>query len=515
MSEKNDPYLNKIQEILKSGKALESQLETILDQMEEAIKNEGNPHLAHFWQAKKYVAELFQKEIPEEMKNELRDRYSKLIDEAKRLKAIIEDQSSFAVEQIEIALKALEEQIQTIKNECAKSNFSFSPKSWWLEKNEIFYLPRQIELNLLNAMASRVHSLRKELSKLQLRYKQKNQLFQRLSGLGDKIFPRRKELIKEVSEAFQKDVLAFFKEKFSPINAKDRMHNLRDEIKALQSAAKQLTLNTNAFNHTRRQLSECWEKLKELEKEKKRQFAEKSEEFKKNSDQLRERLEEIKAAFASEETNLSEKQELLKKTFSELRSLHLDRKQKSLFKEELDRYAKRIQEKLDTIKEKQIEEGKKKAAERAKDLDTLTERVENLAARAVEQTFAHFLNEVQDIEEQIFSLSLEKQEVEGFSHQLTQVKGEAYSNFARAYHKDWEVQGVIPEDFDALSEEILEYIQVLRELSEESRKASGASGMDFDQALVADQRRQELKELSHLMLEAEELLLEINASLAE
>ena len=45
---------------------------------------------------------------------------------------------------------------------------------------------------------------------------------------------------------------------------------LREEIKALQGMAKILTLNSSVFSRTRVRLSECWDKIKVLEKEHKR-----------------------------------------------------------------------------------------------------------------------------------------------------------------------------------------------------------------------------------------------------
>jgi hypothetical protein len=96
--------------------------------------------------------------------------------------------------------------------------------------------------------------------------------------LGDKIFPKRKELIKKISAEFEKDVKEF-SDKILKASAPIRIpfFSLREEIKELQYLAKLFTLNTQTFNFVRQVLSECWEKIKIEEKEIKKQKQEKLE----------------------------------------------------------------------------------------------------------------------------------------------------------------------------------------------------------------------------------------------
>src|ERR1700733_14369049 len=72
-----------------------------------------------------------------------------------------------------------------------------------LEEKADFYTSLQAEINILNTQAARINSLRKELIKTEMRVRKKNKFFQRLSAAGDKVFPRRKELIQDVSHQFQ------------------------------------------------------------------------------------------------------------------------------------------------------------------------------------------------------------------------------------------------------------------------------------------------------------------------
>ena len=102
------------------------------------------------------------------------------------------------------------------------------------------------------------------------------------SALGDHVFPKRKELIKNLSQTFLADVDAFMAQ-FSQGEIRESLFVLRDEIKYLQNIAKVLTLNTNAFTHTRMRLSECWDKIKGEEKERKKEWSEQRAQQKQNS----------------------------------------------------------------------------------------------------------------------------------------------------------------------------------------------------------------------------------------
>ena len=68
------------------------------------------------------------------------------------------------------------------------------------------------------------------------------------------------------------------------------LYALREEIKQLQSIAKILTLNTHAFTETRLKLSACWDKIKNREKERKKETQVKRQAFKQNFDLVMEKI---------------------------------------------------------------------------------------------------------------------------------------------------------------------------------------------------------------------------------
>ena len=64
------------------------------------------------------------------------------------------------------------------------------------------------------------------------------------------------DLIKEISESFITDIDTFVNKHFHPDTIEESLFFLREEIKALQTIAKALTLNTRSFTHTQTLWSE-------------------------------------------------------------------------------------------------------------------------------------------------------------------------------------------------------------------------------------------------------------------
>lgn len=245
--------------------------------MRSSLAQEGSPRFREFWEARREILAYFKENLNPAIRSRLWEEYVELTVEARRLKDILEEQSSFAMEQIDLAIRAIEADLirfPTLVSEAPAIVFPF--KSMHLAPRFSLYNEVQIELNLLNALASRLNSFRREVVKTDMRIRVKTKFFKKLSDLGDQIFPKRKEKIEWISLEFQKDVNLFLDKYF----AKDDVvgapyYVLREEIKALQAIAKVLTLNSVVFNHTRLQLSQCWDRVKVLEKEYKQEAVEK------------------------------------------------------------------------------------------------------------------------------------------------------------------------------------------------------------------------------------------------
>lgn len=498
MTLKNQSFEKKIDAIKEMNQEIESQLIQLLELMEGTLGKDGPARLKEFWQARRAALELFKETISPSVRTPLWDKFTSYTDEARQIKAVLEEQSVFAVEQIDIAVSDIEKQIQNLPEELGKATFKLPFLGHWLEKKQTFYTPLQKELNILNALATRINTLRKELIKTQMRYRQKNRFFQRLSSLGDHIFPRRKELIKQVSDAFIEDVDQFSKVKFSNLDENEKLHLLRDEIKALQTVAKIFTLNTVSFNHTRKKLSECWEKLKLLEKDRKKIRHEKHEEAKVQLAKLKEKLGEIETSIKDDQISSSEILDSLNSLSSTLKNLHLDYQEKRAFREEIDKLAQPIRQKQEEAEQQHQAEVQKVREEKRQYIEDFISKVYQLEKDVEKLSFSEGGEQHQNLCEALETIDLSKTEKDKLDHILIKVRVSLYSK--RKNEKS------SSEDKEETLQLLRDVLHEVRARSEELRKISGSSGMDFDQALQTDQCRQELKDMyQNLSEEIEEL----------
>ncbi|MCE2983503.1 MAG: hypothetical protein LW832_08050, partial [Parachlamydia sp.] len=304
----------------------DQKLQLAIDFMEQSLAQGSTPHFRSFWEARRLALSLFKEAISPPVRAQAWNKYSDLSKEARRLKELLDEQSAFAVEQIEIAIKALENDITQFEEQAEKTSLPADiPFPHALKKSLVEYQDLQKKLNVLNVQASRINGLRKELIKTDMRVRQKNKFFQRLSTAGDAVFPQRKELIKQISQLFIEDVNQFVLDYFEESSSQESLYILREEIKALQGLAKVLTLNTQAFTQTRARLSECWDKLKHLEKERKKEWAHKKVIYKENTDQIQNLIVESKKFVESEEYSFEEANKRLHEISSMMREIEIGR----------------------------------------------------------------------------------------------------------------------------------------------------------------------------------------------
>jgi hypothetical protein len=307
--------IEKFLKSLENVSDVETQLEKAIDFMQMCISLPGAPDFKNFWEAKKLCQTLFKKPLPQLLRSSLFQRYRDISKEGETLKTILDQESRFASEQIEMAISSIESDL-AIKEELIQSipPIEFPFESQILKEKKEVYDKKQKQIDLFNKIASKINGLRKELISQEIKMRQKNQFFHRLSLIGDQVFPIRKLLIKEMSEAFQEDVKNFIATYFKKEGIYASFFELRDEIKSLQAIAKIYSLNTETFNQVRQELSDCWDLIKKAEKEKRIEREQKLEQ---------ERLKAKEALLAVE---VEKKEALLsKKKEEEKESLRLER----------------------------------------------------------------------------------------------------------------------------------------------------------------------------------------------
>lgn len=478
---------------LEQQPSLEDKLRAAIAFMEECLSQHGGPLFKNFWEARKLSLELFKENISSTARMTLWAKYRELSSEAKRLKEILDEQAAFAAEQIEGAIKAIEEEMESYADQLQKTA-PLSLPSETLSSHKDQYDALQRELNLLNAFAARINALRKELIKTEMRISQKNKFFKRLSLLGDRTFPRRKDLIKEMSQRFCDDVDVFIKECEADAKASNSLFFYREEIKALQGMAKVLTLNTQSFTSTRMKLSGLWDQLKLLDKERKKEQTQKRQEFRQNEAVIQAKLEEFSKSFGEGHLSVNEANRQLDAIAESMRQSVLGRQEVQELREALSAHRSLVVNKVkeeEAARHKQEEDARRTRREaveayKAK-LDDLLEQAEAMSVVDLAQARAALAEE----STRLLASREEKMAVEQRLRKLSEVISEK---------KEQAMLMLSGSDREALTQlaELLEQRKAerkeIKELLETLRKAGRTSGLDFEKAMAQSQQATAEKE---------------------
>lgn len=475
-----------LMEKIKVEKSYDEKLHLAVDSMEKYLSQGGAPLFKYFWELRKLSLEFFKENINPSIRAVLWPKYSNLSKEARRLKEIFDEQSAFAVEQIDIAVSELEDKIKNFEESIASQpDVEFPQKSKFLDRKKAVYNDIQKRLNLLNAYATRINNLRKELMKTDMRIKHKNKFFQRLSVAGDQVFPLRKELIKKISDLFLSDIETFLAHNFSGDQIKGPVYQLREEVKVLQSVAKTLTLNTHSFTSTRLRLSECWDKLKFIDKERKKEFAEKKDVFLKNKTEVEEKIQSLSEKFQGGELSTGAASKELEFLQAFMRKIELGRDEVRSLKSSLAEVREKVQGKKNEEEEMRIKEERER-------LRIKKEKLENVKKDIDEVLSAKDSIEVEDIQKK-------QDELHEKVAQLKEVSGREKHELERSLRQLKDLLSAKQEEaLLNLSDDDQQALQNLREVLSQRRirrkeikehydilrKASGSSGLDFEQAML-------------------------------
>ncbi len=463
----------------------ESQVKHYIDVMQSKLSN-APPQFREFWEAKKDCLPLFKENLPSKSRGELWRRYVDLSAEAKRLKGILEEESLFASEQIELAIASLVSDLDAMEDRLSGMPgldviLDLPP----LASKKEEYNKAQKQLHLLNALAAKVNALRKETIKTEMRVRTKNKMFKQLSSCGDRIFPVRKELIKKMSEEFLVDIASFVKMYFEAGKRPSiSLHSLREEVKNLQALAKLLTLNTGSFTETRISLSFCWDQLKSWDKERKQERAELKNQQKQSYEEAVAKVKEFEE-FCQKSPPLREVLKKHEEVLTALKGLkdlgsYEWNQLKTMLSTCKHPFEQREREEREAIlsleKEKESSRLAKIVAVRA-DAEKLLENVESMSLEDVQASRS-------SIEETIKNLTLTKSEKMGLDRFMKQLKDSLLEVKSK---RILSLSGTDQEKY----EELLSVLQEKRARRSEVklqletyRKALGGSGFDFEKAMM-------------------------------
>lgn len=474
--------------------SIDERLERTVGLMQRVLEGGEGVHFGHFWGARNLCLDFFKQPIDPNVRVRLWARYTDLCREAKRLKELFDEQSAFITEQIEKAIFAMEKELAELPSRLATvPPIEALAECHSLQKHLPTYLSLQHELSFLNAYASRISSLRKELVKAEMRVKNKNRLFQHLSALGDAIYPRRKQAMHEVSELFISDVDLFIQSTFVGDLKTFQLFAAKEEIKKLQGVAKILTLTTDVFTRARLQLSTCWDSIQNVVKERKKTQNEQRTIFRRHRDEALQEIADLEKAI-KDGMSIHEVQKRLKEFRTKLHARSLSHQDVRMLRERWNSLEVACEEKKAPLPHEGTRDESKK----------LLEKFEGcLAVESVEEQEKM----LQDLLHEKSLLLLSRAE---------QLDIELLCSRVRSI-----IEGKLDEKVTKLSQGDIETLQKLlgsfehlradsRQQVEAWRKASSDSGVDFAQAMryteVIEEERSRLGRLEMRIAELEEQL---------
>jgi hypothetical protein len=456
-----------------------------LEFMRKTLSQGSSPRFKDFWEVRKLCLSLFKEDMPISIRADLWNAYIELASEAKQLKEIVDQQSAFAVEQIELAIQALEKDLADMSVVLELIADVVLPEECFsLQKNKEFYAVIQRELQLLNALAVKINSLRKELLKTEMRIRIKNKMLERLSLCGNQIFPRRKELIKQISEQFSQDVEYFVYSQFREGEMKQLPgYVLREEIKYLQQMAKVLTLNTHVFTETRVKLSTCWDEIKNYEKERKKETQEKKLLFKQGFDLVTEKIQ-IFAASIHEEVSLQECDRQMAEILAFMRTVLLGREEVQILKEQLYNVKKPILEKAREAEKLHMQKLQEQEKEKKDRLEKLSCDLKGLIQQAGELSLEQLTSQNQILEKTFEQFSWKQSEKQMLERLFKRVKDLINDNKEKTLMLLSEDDQKTLEQLQIVLSEKKNRRKELKEQLEQYRKLLGGSGLDFEKTIM-------------------------------
>lgn len=478
------PVLKELIAELGKASSGEEKIQKCLAVMRAALSDK-TARFKDYWEAKRLCLPIFKENLAAPIRSTLWAEYIEISTEARHLKDTLDEQSAFAMEQIDLAIQAIEADLEKLDELIAQTSDWYLPDQCeTLRPKQDLYTTLQRELNLLNTLAARVNSFRKEVIRTEMRIRFKNKFFDRLSKAGDKIFPKRKELIRQISSEFLTDVKEFAAKQCSAETLKDiPVFSRRNEIKSLQIIAKELTLDTHAFTETRLELSKCWDFLKECDKERKKEMAEKKDFFKKNVDLIMDKIRPLAERCQAETFSMDEAMKQSNDILSFMKTIELGRDEVYYLKDEISKARTPVFERVrkeQQSREKEIEESQRQRRDKIEDFKRrLQETCDQVSDKSVEE----LLSLKDELNKQLAALSATHAEKELLEHSLKELRDRIIDKKEKAIASLSDEERNSLQHLKQMLEEWKAQKQEIRTQLETYRKALAGSGFDFEKAM--------------------------------
>lgn len=511
------PVLKELMSHLAQLNTIDEKLQFCLESMQVALAYRV-PRFKDYWEIKRLCLPLFKESLAPHARTQFWAKYIEISAEGRHLKKILDEQSDFAMEQIDLAIQAIEADLQIYQDHSASSSdWNFPIECHSIQSRRDLYETLQRELNLLNNFAARIHSLRKEVIRTEMRIRFKNKFFDRLSVAGDRVFPRRKELIKQVSTEFAQDVKDFSETIASEESRQKRSaFELREEVKAFQQLAKELTLDNQTFKETRLQLGQSWDLLKELDQERKKEALEKQTIFKKNAQLVLDKIKPFAERCLSPAISVDEAAKQAGDILNFMKTVELGREEVRSLKEEVAKARSPVLERLrkeHEAREKELEEAEKQKRDKIEDFK---KRLKDVQDQSSELSVEQLLVKKEEFHKQLTLLTTTHAERELLEHALKEFRDHIHEKKEKA------LASLSPEERNSLQnlklrlEDLDVQKQEIRKQLEVYRTALAGSGFDIEKAMhyreLFDQEKAHLERVNAAIEELEEKIDELENS---
>lgn len=474
----------------------EENIRSCLERMRRAL-NGQTPHFKEYWEAKGQCLPFFKESLAAPIRAQLWGEYIALSSEARHLKEVLDEQSAFAIEQIDLAIQAIDEDLEKMEERVAAGPEIDFPL---LDNKREFYTSLQKQLNFLNMSAVKVTALRKEIIKTEMRIRIKNKLLDRLSLCGDKIFPKRKELILQISSEFLADVMEFSKVEFGN-------QDLRGDIKDFQLMAKGLSLDTQTFTQTRLELSRLWDLFKEKEVLQRQEFAEKKDVHQKNRALIQDKIN-LFAERCQKDTVLPEEaSKQTKDILSLMKTVELGREDIAFLKDEITKARSPVDQRVAKKQEEREREVEISQKLRQEKVEQFRLQVKEVSDKICELSVEELTQQREGLQRKLQLLVLTQAQRELLEHELKifrdliiDKREKAISTLTSEQKQSLDHQYALLKDYKEQKNEVRNQLEVYR-------KDLAGSGFDFEKAMrlkeLVDAEKNRLDKINEAIKEIE------------
>lgn len=354
----------------------EERITLSLSYMSHSLFRDKVPYFKGFWQAKEKAFENLKE--TSDASPLLWAQYKELCEEFHRVKIVIDEQASFAAEQIELALLSFKPYVDKILqgDEVAPYSLKHLPghgDRTALEKAQGTFLA-------IHSLIEQLAALRQEVLQSTMKARLKNRLTAEINSLIEQILPLRKEQKATVTALFIAFVRQFKESYFDDKTGKLKSNRvpliqLQREVKTLQAMAKELSITGEGFKKSRQILTPCWNTLRCAHDDYKKKQIEQKAAVEQKRKEVESRLTEFKQAVDNQQVNAANNEEKRHLLFQQFKNMGLSRDEMTFAQNEVRKILEPLYKEEEKGREATINAAKQSEATRCQKLQRLRELV--------------------------------------------------------------------------------------------------------------------------------------------